>query len=197
MTEDDTLSNLTAEYLESLEYLNRPDIQPSSNNCSVFRLKLYILRERLFTYIKETFQNFIRDLPENDASSIKELIEAKVRTLDPAGNSLGGNANLRKLRIGELDVTQFFDWSAFAACYTGRFLSWKHPQKTLKVDRADPKDLLEILKYCTLFDDAFYRRAYAAIRHRNKFYAHLDVLLIDSATLNDITYPNQIVTLVL
>lgn len=172
---------------EYLKYLECPDIKASSN-CSEFRLLLYILREKLFTYVKETFESFIENLSDKSESSIKQEIKNNVRTIHPDDTNLENKAELRIEHIEALDARQFrADWCTFARCYTVRFLT---RQQFIR-ECADPKDLLEILQYCSLFPEELYDVARTVIKYRNFFYAHLDMLLINCTTLKAITYATE------
>lgn len=174
-------SKLDEDYLRLVLFSNPARNREEFFNCSDFRASLYILRERLFSFIKETFQEFIWELPHTSRSSIKQAINAKVHTIDPSAGFLQYDANQRRQKIQALNQSQFTaDWRTFARCYTWSFLACDHTQiYQSKVDVADPKDLLEILKNCTLFPEDMYTAAYGVIEHRNKCYGHLDVLLID------------------
>lgn len=185
---DDELLELNTDYLERLQYLQRADIPRQFTNCSVFRVSLYILREQLLTYIEKEFNDFIsrNSLSNNNIPDLRRRIEEKVRTTDPSGNSLETKANQRKKRIGQLQESQITaDWRSFAKCYTGSFVMRYAKQGQL--EDADPKDLLEILMYCDLFSHKLFDAASCVLEHRNRYYGHLDVLLIDSETLIPIT----------
>lgn len=159
---------------------NRPEQgqeQEQFNNCLEFRVSLYTLSERLFTFIKERFENLKRQ--QNNSRTIKETVKAHVRTSNVVGSFLQDNANKRITRIEALSESEFTDdWRTFARCYTGNFLE----RNESEIDKADPKGLLEILKYCSLFREDLGIAANDVIKHRNKHYAHLSVLLIDSDT---------------
>lgn len=174
------------EYLSSLFFLRRGNIQEEFINCLVFRVSLYILRQQVFKFLKSGFEKLIKDSSDN-SKSIKQAIKNKVRITDPSGDSLE-YASLRIDRINALDVQQFVaDWRTFAICYTGRFVTSKYRPTQIKLEdfhrQTDPTVLLEILKNCSLFSDDMYLAAYALIGNRNQFYGHPSVLLIDSETL--------------
>lgn len=183
---------LNNDYLKDLEcqYSKHREIRPetSSNNCSVFRISLYITRELLFKFVRETFKKHIRDFSINSEASIKQSIWENVRINWPT-EKFRKYGLARQDKIKEVPETQFkVDWRTFARCYTGSFLT-NNPQIDLsKVDKADPKDLLENLRDCFLFSDELSNAAGEVICYRNKYYAHLDMLLIDSSTLEEITF---------
>lgn len=185
-------------------------IQEEFENCLLFRIWLFDLREQLFTYIRNTFIPVERQLRGKSILSMKDTIKKNVRTTDPTGKSLDDIAKLRTEKIDKLKETQFTDtqnWSTIAGYYTGSFLEWKDNQTKDKqskdnqrnynqrkgtqkkdqtlfsVNNEDPKALLEILKNCSLFSNNLYAAAFVVIGHRNKFYGHLSVLLIESDDL--------------
>lgn len=195
MTEDvqpdgNKLSELIANYLSRLHFVKSENIEEEFNNCSVFRISLYILRERLFTFIKERFEKFRK---ENSRSSIKQTIKKNVRTTNPSGKQLEYVS--RQERIEALNETELTaDWRTIARCYTGSFLACKDTKKQFDLNYADPKELLEILKNCSLFSDDLYTAAFAVIGNRNKYYGHLSVLIIDSDTLKTLNSATETLT---
>lgn len=52
------------------------------------------------------------------------------------------------------------------------------------VDEADPKDILEILKNCSIFTEKFYWAAHHLIQARYLYYGHIAQLFIKSETLD-------------
>lgn len=152
------------------------------NNCSVFRILLYILREQLLKFIEEKFKEFITEhsLSDIDKSNIIEKIKEKVRSPPAvsADKSLKTKAKERLKKIKKLKENQITatDWRTIAKCYTGSF-------RIGKKEQFDPKDLLEILMYCSLFPDTLYPAALAVIDFRNIYYGHISALVIDSDTL--------------
>lgn len=112
-------SKLDEDYLRLVLFSNPARNREEFFNCSDFRASLYILRERLFSFIKETFQEFIWELPHTSRSSIKQAINAKVHTIDPSAGFLQYDANQRRQKIQALNQSQFTaDWRTFARCYT-------------------------------------------------------------------------------
>jgi len=183
---DDELLELNTDYLGRLQYLQRADIPREFTNCSVFRVSLYILRERLLTYIQREFNEFIRrnSLSNSNIPAVRRNIKEHVRTTYPS------KANERNKRIDQLHASQISaDWRMFAKCYTGSFVMRNAKQE--QIEDADPKDLLEILLYCDLFSDELFDAASCVLEHRNRYYGHLDVLLIDSDTMIPITKATQ------
>lgn len=160
------------------------NVQEEFNNCRKFRTSLYFLRERLLAFLRERFTRFMRGLPDNSNSFIKQTIKDKVRTIDPVGRSLQYNANQRIERIEALSESEFTaDWRTFATCYTRSFLARNHTWiNHSNVDEADPRDLLEIIKNCSLFSDDLSAAAYVIITNNRRYYEHLSELLIDSDT---------------
>lgn len=104
--DEDRLLELKADYLKRWPVFLRENIQDKFNNCSLFRISIHILRERLLTFIQERFEEFIRQ-SDTSKASIKKTIKDNVRTIDPSGKSLEYNANHRKERIDALNDKEF------------------------------------------------------------------------------------------
>lgn len=209
LPDGDELSELTADYLSRLQNLPRENIQEQFKNCLVFRVSLYSLREQLFTFLKEGFEEYIKrhGLSRANKKTLKGKIKEKVRSTDPQSKHpiplrklpTGCNKettdrhqrHIRALqekvdrRIAQITVLKEKEieatWHAFARCYTWSFADRNSKQG--KVEEGDPKDLLEVLKNCSLFKPVLYTAAYAVIGNRNTYYGHLSELLIDSDTL--------------
>lgn len=172
-------------YLQHLQYLNLYDISTDFHNSSLFRISLYVLRERLLIFIERVFTEFIRvnNLTNNSIPALKGWINHIVRNIDPFRYPLETTERLRLIQDPRTDITA--DWESVAKCYTGSFVSRSFKQRQeFRVKQADPKDLLEILKNCSLFNDELYGTAYDIIGYRNVYYGHLPLLLIDSLTLS-------------
>lgn len=183
------LSEFDEDYLEQLRYLCRSFIPIQFINCSAFRVSLYILRERLLPFIEGRFREYLQGLPDWRKSSIKKAIKDNLRTTDPAGNALEYSEK-NKDRIDALYVSEFTpEWCTFARCYTVNFLKSDYPKiEQYRAYSADPKDLLEILKNCSLFGDQIYILACRVIQSRNKYYSHTSHLLIYSDVLEDLIF---------
>ena len=205
MSNDADLSTLNRTYLRRTRTCNRSlkseRSQEYFNNCLVFRVQLYILRQRLLSFIKLKFNQFIRqnrlsNIKRNRRSSNKEKAHIRVKISElvrvdfskllkehPVSviNALKRQARNRKEIIENLRNNNIAaNWQSFASCYTKEFLN----RREFKAEREfDPKDLLEVLKNCSLFDIELFDHATKIIRHRNKEYAHLSELLITPRTL--------------
>ena len=76
------------------------------------------------------------------------------------------------------------EWGSFAKCFTSGFLRLDADEiEKYKISEADPKDLLEVLLHCSLFDKTYYDAGFEIKEHCNNCYGHLPVLLIDSKVL--------------
>lgn len=172
-------------YLQHLQYLNPYDISTDFHNSSLFRISLYALRERLLIFIERVFTECIRDnnLTNRNIPVLRRWINHVVRNTDPFGKPL--KTTERQGLIQDLRTRITANWDSVAKCYTGRFVSSNFQQRQrFRLEEADPKDLLEILKNCSLFSNALYATAYDIIGYRNRYYGHLPLLLIDSLTLS-------------
>lgn len=180
MTEDAERSALERKYFE---YLKCDNIQQQFNSCSVFRILLYTLRERLLQFIEERFKEFINEhhLSDDRKAYIKLKIKEEIRDYTPTlkDRSLINKAKDRNTKIDihtEYQIT-VTDWRTIAQVYTGNFIS---RQKVY----FDPKNLLEILLYCKLFSEKLYAPASLVLEKRNTHYGHIPHLIIDSGTLD-------------
>lgn len=185
MTEYERRLTLKRKYLEQIEYLDIEDFQQEFNNCSVFRILLYTLGERLLKFIEKEFQKFIdkHSLSDKKPKIIIEKIRDEVRS-SPAGSSskrLKEKFQQRRNKINKLNEDQIkaSDWRTIAKCYTASFLMDKEA-------KFDPKDLLDILIHCSLFSPDLGNAALLVVDKRNHFYGHISALVIDSAALETI-----------
>lgn len=176
-----TVAETRADYFGLLQHSGRENIQDQFDNCEVFRFKLYILRELLIKFIENKFREYIDNLSDKSCSSIKQTIEGNIRSTDPVTEHPVYLSSERRALIKRVHISQFTaDWRTFAICYTGSFVARNNTHiNHTAIDNADPKDLLEIIKNCSLFPQNFYTAARAVIGDRNRFYAHLSVLLIN------------------
>ena len=187
MSNRNELTNLNRNYVTRHSRrlrLNLRNGQGHFNNCLAFRLKLYNLREPLLSFIERKFHEFIEThrLRNNNKWGLLEKIKDQVRTNlfglnQPAIISLREEGAHRKLVIdGLIRVQVNVNWKTLASIYTGNFLLRKNVFNVEEI--SDPKDLLEVLKNCSLFPEELYDPATLVIRARNKYYAHLPELFI-------------------
>lgn len=199
MNQPDTLSDFDREYLSRLGYWKRKDIEDEFLNCARFRRALYDLREDIYEFIKNSFEDVLTNLAHKKTlnnSAIKRSVLENIRTVDINGDPLGDIAEQRKELVLSVDLSNFkADWRTFAICYSGPFLAKKYKEiRQFNFKFSDPKLLLEILRNCSLFSNELYEAACEVRELRNKFYAHLPVLIINSETYGIIS--NAVVALV-
>lgn len=165
-------------------------------NCSVYRIELYNLRERLLSFIKLEFNGFIRRHRLSNARTlnIRNKIRDNVRTDfsklvkgRKVISALTKRAKDRQRLISKLKTSNIAaNWQSFASCYTGKFLKdsrEKRGEFNLE-EESDPKELLEVLKNCSLFSEELYDHATTVIEDRNEYYAHLPKLFIRSGLID-------------
>lgn len=182
---------LKREYFKCIERSNPGNNEECFRNSSWFRIRLYILRQKLFDFIKNTFERYIelkqeeliflerrynrRERRPRELALRQKIIE-KVR----ARNATDRRYIIKHLRANQLRLK----WNTFASCYTGTFLRRK---RVFNVEKeSDPKDLLEVITNCSLFKDRLYAAASDVIINRNRYYGHLAHLLISSDTVRKI-----------
>lgn len=191
---------LQAEEDQYLRKAKRVNDKTLFHNCSQFRLSLYTLKERLLPFIEQVFTEFIRLIElSNNLSHLRREIRDKVRTSDPKGWPLRNEERRSLIDDPSIDITA--DWWTIAKCYTGNFVSFPKRYRgsvvtydyekisAFTVDKADPKDLLEVLKNCSLFKAHLYYAARSIILNRNLYYGHIAQLFIESKTLETLNAP--------
>lgn len=183
------LQNLNRKYVRRQLRLNPDNGQERFNNCLVFRLKLYNLRDPLLSFIERKFNGLIRlhRLRHESREVLLERILGNVRTHLVGLNSqdivfIKEEGERRKRFIQRLVRNQVdVNWKILASFYTGNFLFRKDVFNV--EDESDTKDLLEVLKNCCLFEQELYDLATIIIRYRNKYYAHIPELFIRTRQL--------------
>src|SRR6218665_3247237 len=135
MSNNADLSNLNNDYLRRTcrpaSSLSLERSQDYFYNCLVFRVKLYILRRRLLSFIERKFNCFIKKHRLRNARKLK--IRAKLRENvrtdfdklvkdDEIVVALQNKAKQRQRLISKLQKKNIpTNWQSFASCYTGNF----------------------------------------------------------------------------
>lgn len=120
LNQPDTVSDFDKDYLSRLGYWKRKDIETEFLNCIRFRRVLYDLREDIYEFIRNSFEDVLWDLAHKKTlnnSSIKRMILENIRTVDSNGDPLGELADWRKEHIQSLDLSEFkADWRTYVVC---------------------------------------------------------------------------------
>lgn len=139
----------------------------------------------MLKFLEEVFNEFLlRNRLSDDVGlqNLRNMIERKIRMTDPYKKCLK-NSEKRKRRIKQ-DTCIKAEWYTIVKCFAGSFVTRRDSrEEKFRIENADPKDLLEVLTNCSIFDIELYAAASRVIRNRNKYYGHLSVLLVESKTL--------------